>query len=338
MGAWREVGDRVFVRRHAFVDENVGAIVGDDGVLLVDTRSSHRQADEIRTELREITRLPVTRVVDTHHHWDHCFGNAAFRPAPIWGHEKCAAAIRVSGEAQRSYVLERHPDMADELREVEVLPPDHTFTERATVEWGGRSVELRYLGRGHTDGDTVVVVPQAGDDVASPPGAEVLFAGDLFENGAAPWFGDAYPLDWPATADRVVELMGDVIVPGHGAVGDRAFASAQAADIRAIASLARLVHAGEVGLEDAIGRGPFAAAAMREPLERALAQLRGQLEYREAGQAGDQTCRPYRVGQAGAQPGWHALSAIVILMAPAPRGWRLLLRSRAAFSVGNKPA
>jgi glyoxylase-like metal-dependent hydrolase (beta-lactamase superfamily II) len=277
MSVWREVGDRVFVRRYAFVDENIGAIVGDDGVLLVDTRSSHRQAGEIRIELREITTLPVTRVIDTHHHWDHCFGNAAFLPAPIWGHDRCAAAVRAGGEQMRSELLERYPDMADEFREVELVPPDHTFTDRAIVEWGGRSVELRYLGRGHTDGDTVVVVPRAGGDVASGPGADVVFAGDLFENGAPPWFGDGYPLDWPTTADRVVELMGDVIVPGHGAVGDRTFAASQAADIRAIASLARLVQVGEVGLENAIERGPFAAAAMQEALERALAQLRGRL-------------------------------------------------------------
>jgi glyoxylase-like metal-dependent hydrolase (beta-lactamase superfamily II) len=276
MSAWREVGDRVFVRRYAFVDENVGAIVGDDGVLLVDTRSSHRQADEVRRELDEITRLPITRVVDTHYHWDHCFGNARFRPAEIWGHERCASGLRDGGEGQRTWLLERRPDMADEFREVEIVPPDHTFTDRASVAWGGRSIELRYLGRGHTDGDTVVIVPRAG---AGPDAeaAEVVFAGDLFENGAPPWFGDGYPLDWPATADRVVGLMGDVIVPGHGAVGDRSFAAAQAADIRAVASLARLVQAGEIGLEDAVARGPFAADAMREPLERALAQLRGQL-------------------------------------------------------------
>jgi glyoxylase-like metal-dependent hydrolase (beta-lactamase superfamily II) len=273
VSAWLEVGDRVFVRRYAFVDENVGAIVGGDGVLLVDTRSSHRQAEQIRADLAAITSLPVTRVVDTHRHWDHCFGNAAFHAAEIWGHERCAAGIRETGAFTLASLPERYPEMTEEFREVRIVPPDHTFADRASVAWGGRAVELRYLGRGHTDGDTVVVVPRA----AGGPDAEVVFAGDLFENGAPPSFGDGYPLDWPATADRVVELMGDVIVPGHGAVGDLTFASAQAADIRAVAALARLVHAGELGPDDAVTRGPFAAAAMREPLERALAQLRGQL-------------------------------------------------------------
>ena len=61
------------------------------------------------------------------------------------------------------------------------------------------------------------------------PGAGVLFAGDLLENGAVPWFGDGYPLDWPATALRVAELATGVVVPGHGDHAGRAFAEDQAA-------------------------------------------------------------------------------------------------------------
>ena len=58
MSVWSEVGDRVFVRRYAFYDQNIGAVLGDDGVLIVDTRISHRQADEILADLRELTPLP----------------------------------------------------------------------------------------------------------------------------------------------------------------------------------------------------------------------------------------------------------------------------------------
>ena len=91
--------------------------------------------------------------------------------------------------------------------EVVIDPPDRTFTETAIVDLGDRRVELRYLGRGHTDHDIVIGVPGAG----------VLFAGDLLENGAVPWFGDGYPLDWPETAypRRGAGAVG-VVVPGHG--------------------------------------------------------------------------------------------------------------------------
>ena len=83
MASWTEVGDRVFVRRYAFYDQNIGVVFGDERVLLVDTRVSHRQAAEIRDDLRSLTPLPVGVVVNTHGHSDHCFGNHPFRPAWI---------------------------------------------------------------------------------------------------------------------------------------------------------------------------------------------------------------------------------------------------------------
>ena len=271
MSAWREIGDRIFVRRYPFLDQNIGAIVGDDGVLIVDTRASHRQADELRRDLRAITSLPVTEVVNTHMHWDHVFGNARFRPAPIRGHERCAAALRANGEAQRAALPDRYPELVDEFAEVEIVPPDRTFDERATVTWGGRSVELRHLGRGHTDNDIVVVVPGP-----RPDAPEVVFAGDLLENGAPPWFGDSFPLDWPATAEAIVALMGTLVVPGHGDLGDRGFAAGQAAELRAIAELARRVDRGELALAEAVRLGPYPPGTMTDALGRALVQLRGE--------------------------------------------------------------
>jgi len=67
------------------------------------------------------------------------------------------------------------------------------------------------------------------------------------------------------------------VVPGHGDVGDASFVAAQLADLNEIVRLARAIQAREVGLEDAIARAPFPPASAREPLERALAQLRGDL-------------------------------------------------------------
>ena len=79
--AWTEVGDRVFVTRYAFYNQNIGVVLGDKSVLLVDTRLSHRQAEEVKADLRALTTLPVGIVVNTHGHSDHCFGNHPFRPA-----------------------------------------------------------------------------------------------------------------------------------------------------------------------------------------------------------------------------------------------------------------
>jgi glyoxylase-like metal-dependent hydrolase (beta-lactamase superfamily II) len=267
--AWIEIGDRLFVRRYSFADQTIGAVVGDDQVLLIDTRSSHRQAAEIARDLREITPFPVRVVVNTHWHSDHCFGNRALRPATIWGHERCASGLVETGPRQLAALAETLPDMAEELAEVVIDPPERTFQETAYVDFGGRRIELRFLGRAHTDSDIVVLVPDAG----------VLFAGDLLENGAPPYFDDGYPLDWPETVSRLLELMrGPVVVPGHGEVADRAFAEDQLASFIAIAELGRRVHRGGLGLQEALDRGPYGSAGSRAPIERALAQLRGELD------------------------------------------------------------
>jgi glyoxylase-like metal-dependent hydrolase (beta-lactamase superfamily II) len=69
------------------------------------------------------------------------------------------------------------------------------------------------------------------------PDANVLFAGDLLEADATPFFGDGYPLDWPDTVERLVDLVTGAVVPGHGTVGDRAFAVSQMAGFREVAEL-----------------------------------------------------------------------------------------------------
>lgn len=268
MTGWLEVGDRVFVRRYRFYDQDIGAILSEEGVAIVDTRTTPTQAREILTDLREITDLPVTVVVNTHHHHDHAFGNATFRPAVIWGHARCASRLLETAAEQVRSVSAEVPALAEELREVEVDPPERVFEETAYVDLGSRRLELRYLGRGHTDDDIVVLVPDTG----------VVFAGDLLENGAPPWFGDGYPLDWPETASRLLELVRGPVVPGHGEVADRRFVEDQLAAFVAVAELGRRVHRGELGLEEAVAAGPFGPVASREPIERALAQLRGDLD------------------------------------------------------------
>jgi glyoxylase-like metal-dependent hydrolase (beta-lactamase superfamily II) len=267
---WTEIGDRVFVRRYQFYDQNIVAVLGRGEALVVDTRTTPGQAREILDDLRDIGAPKVGVVVNTHGHYDHAFGNSVFRPAVIWGHERCTAMIEATGELQRSRAAEAIPALAGELAEVVLDPPERTFSMGATLEVGGRRVDLQYLGRGHTDNDIIVVVPDAA----------VLCAGDLLENGAPPFFGDGYPMDWPDTAQRLLALTDDstVVVPGHGAHSDRTFAAAQMVALRELASLATKVHTGDLDHGEAVARAPWPAAAAREPLERALAQLRGELD------------------------------------------------------------
>jgi len=161
------------------------------------------------------------------------------------------------------------PDMADEFAKVVIDPPDQLFSDRATLEFGGRQVELQYLGRGHTDNDIVLVAQDA----------DVVCAGDLLENGATPYFGDGFPMDWPATAERLLALVNakTVVVPGHGDHAGHPFAAASLTAFTELAALARQIHAGELDLEAATATAPYPAESARAPLERALAQLRGEI-------------------------------------------------------------
>jgi glyoxylase-like metal-dependent hydrolase (beta-lactamase superfamily II) len=270
VSSWVEIGDRVFVRRYEFYDQNIGVVLGDGAVLLIDTRSTHVQAREVAADLRMLTGDPVTIVVDTHGHFDHAFGNHVFRPATIWGQAGCPPFMALTAESRRARVARDEPTLAVDLAEVVIDPPDHVFDKTATIDIGGRAVDLQFLGRGHTDHDAVVSIPDA----------DVVFAGDLVEGGNVPFFNDAYPLDWPATADALAALVTGVVVPGHGDHGGRAFVFEQATAIRGVADLARRINDGEIEFEEAIALTPFPAFPtedVRAPLRRALAQLRGEL-------------------------------------------------------------
>jgi glyoxylase-like metal-dependent hydrolase (beta-lactamase superfamily II) len=280
---WVELADRVFVRRYAFYDQNIGVVLGDGEAVVIDTRSTYPQAREIAAHLRELTSLPVTVVVNSHGHFDHAFGNRVFRPATIWGHENCVSFMERTGEARKHAIAADEPDLAADLAEVEVDPPDRTFADTTTIAVGGREVELRFLGRGHTDHDIIVAVPGTG----------VVFGGDLVEEGHVPFYGDGYPFDWPATAAALARLVNPstgVLVPGHGDHGGRTFADAQATSIAALADLARRSQAGDLSLDEALAAHPFPELPpeqARPAFERALRQLRQLRADADTDESGD---------------------------------------------------
>ena len=258
--AWREVGDRVWIRRYESLDQTIGVVGGVSGLVVIDTRASHRLADELREELRQLPGS-VVAAVNTHGHWDHAFGNARFTPMPIWGHVRCASMITERGEEMRARLIEAYGP--GEFEEVELTPPTKLFEDAATLDLGDRQVELRYLGRGHTDNDIVITVPDAA----------VLFVGDLLENAPAPGFGDSHPIAWVATGGALLDLVDGVVVPGHGDPFERSFAERQVGELAALAELARDAVRGSIGVDEAIRRSPFPSEPTAQALERARLEL-----------------------------------------------------------------
>jgi len=253
-----ELGAGIFRRRYKLLDQNIGVILGEAAALVIDTRPAPSHATELVEELRSVTDLPIGWVVNTHWHWDHVLGNSEFADAAIWGHRRCRevleedAADTIAGAKMWS-----DPSLHAELDQTVVVPPTEVFERDVTIDLGGRTVTLSYRGRGHTDADIVVRTD------------EVLFAGDLLEQGAPPAFGDSYPLAWPGTLTELLVDAPQVVIPGHGDVMD---AAAVATQLEELQDVARRCAAGDT--EDALDlhAAPYPDEVMRMAFARSVAE------------------------------------------------------------------
>jgi glyoxylase-like metal-dependent hydrolase (beta-lactamase superfamily II) len=253
-----ELADGVYRRRYESLDLNVAVVLGADGVLVVDTRATHTEADELRSDLASLTKLPVRWVIDTHWHWDHTFGNARFPGAEIWGHHLCRMAMVERGEAMKEDAAAWLPERIAEFDQVVITPPTRVFEDTAMIDLGDRIVTMGYHGLGHTDADIVISI------------GDVAFLGDLVEEGAPPVFDDGYPMAWPQTLASALEAGPGTIVPGHGDVLDMTGARSQLEELESVAAIARRCVEEGLPVDEAIERGPYPSDVMRSALSRAV--------------------------------------------------------------------
>jgi glyoxylase-like metal-dependent hydrolase (beta-lactamase superfamily II) len=241
--SFSEVADRVFVLRYPVLDVNVTLVVGDERALLVDTLATTAQARELAASVATLTRHPLV-VLNTHHHFDHCFGNAVFPDAPVYAHPEAAARMALADPSSLSTVwVPAHPGL-DGLSTTRIRLPDRHVAHEERLDLGGRTVLLCHPGRGHTAGDVVALVPDAG----------VLVAGDLIEESGPPQFEDSFPLDWPEAVAALLALDPRVVVPGHGAVCDAAFVRGQHEELAALSWLIREAHADGAPADEVVRR------------------------------------------------------------------------------------
>ncbi len=257
-GGFVEIGDGVLFARYPQWDVCVGLVVGREGALVVDTRGTEVQGREVLDDLARLALpVPVTVVVNTHVHYDHTFGNRAFDEASIHAHQRVGETFEADAERLKARFRadpDPGPDASYSAQDVRDLlatvprGPDVTFATAASVELGDRMVHLAYAGRGHTDGDIRISVPDAG----------VVFLGDLIEESADPSLGsDSWPMDWAATLDRHLSAIpaDAVVVPSHGELVDPAFVARQRDEMSALAGLIR----------ERFDAGAALAAAQAEP-------------------------------------------------------------------------
>src|SRR5579863_2227226 len=168
MPEFLEVADRVWVARYEWADANVTAIGGERGLVVVDTHGSAAAGRVVLADLDRLGAGHVTHVVNSHWHWDHTFGNVAFRDAvqgvPIHAHEEAARWLSEHGQRMKQRFADSPDDPhREDVAATEIVIPDQTFTETHALDLGDRLVELVYLGRGHTSGDIVTRVVDADD-------------------------------------------------------------------------------------------------------------------------------------------------------------------------------
>jgi glyoxylase-like metal-dependent hydrolase (beta-lactamase superfamily II) len=189
-------------------DPNSGIIVGDDAVMVVDAQATPAMADELIARVGKVTDKPIKYVLLSHYHAVRVLGASAFKDAEILASDVTRGLIAERGRQDMDSEVGRFPRL---FRAVETIPgltwPTVTFPDQISVWLGRREVRIMHIGRGHTAGDVIAIVPDAG----------VVFSGDLVEYKSACYCGDAHFSDWPATLDLLAELQANALVPGRGA-------------------------------------------------------------------------------------------------------------------------
>jgi glyoxylase-like metal-dependent hydrolase (beta-lactamase superfamily II) len=225
-------------------DPNTGIIIGDDAVLVADTQATPAMAADVIRRIREVTDKPIKYVVLTHYHAVRVLGASAYQPQQIIASQDTYDLIVERGEADKASEIGRFPRL---FRDVESVPkgvtwPTITFTGKMTLWLGKLEVQILQIGRGHTNGDTVVWLPKD----------RVLMSGDLVEFEATPYAGDAYFQDWPRTLDNLAALKPLALVPGRGRalIGEVNVAAGLAATKGFVSELFASVKAGVAGGKD----------------------------------------------------------------------------------------
>jgi len=188
-------------------DPNTGVVVGDDGVMVIDTQATPVMAQDVIRHIRQVTDKPVNYVVLSHYHAVRVLGASAYKPREIIASQATLEMIRERGKEDMDSEIGRFPRL---FRDVESIPgltwPTITFEREMTVWMGKLEVRISQVGAGHTRGDSIVWLPAQ----------KVLFSGDLVEYNAGIYTGDAQLAEWPATLDRLAALKPERLVPGRG--------------------------------------------------------------------------------------------------------------------------
>lgn len=191
---------------------NAGIIIGQDGILVVDTLVSAKEAQRFINDIRAISDKPIKYVVNTHYHLDHTFGNSEFVKlgAVIMSHVIDKENFRKSGER----VLKNAGNYGLSVQDIEGTAITNTglgFTDKLEVDLGDVTVEIIYAGSSHTDGSSLIYLPTQ----------KIMFAGDILFTGYHPLIAGGNIPGWLNALDYVLNMDVTTIIPGHGPVSTK---------------------------------------------------------------------------------------------------------------------
>lgn len=286
---FEKIADGVYYATGGFGSNNV-VIINDADVLIVDTGTTPAAARAFVADIKMLTNKPVRYVVNTHWHFDHTDGNSIFGPdVQIIANDYVRTAIStfdvlhrepfltsegnsVPGQIEtlgQQIAAEKDPSRKSQLqqqlyavqqvlvqlKDIKPTPPNVTYSDKLILHRGDREIDLLFLGRGHTAGDTVVWLPKE----------RIVCSGDLMESRIA-YMGDGYFDEWVTTLDKLKNLDFTVDLPGHGVpFSDKGVVTEFQAYLRDLVTQVSALKAQGVLPEDAAQRVDLTAHAKYFP-------------------------------------------------------------------------
>jgi glyoxylase-like metal-dependent hydrolase (beta-lactamase superfamily II) len=178
-------------------DLNSGIIVTGDGVVVFDALDSEAVARTEREAIANTIRQPVRFLVSSPHHNPLSKGNIAY--ADVWkiGHENYRTDLIRQMERDKASPEEQKARL-----------PNQTFRDRITLYLGGKEIQVLYVGRAHTRGDSILYVPQD----------RIVYLSEVFSAGQFLFMNDGYGLDWLKAVETAAGLGAEIFVPGHSSM------------------------------------------------------------------------------------------------------------------------
>jgi glyoxylase-like metal-dependent hydrolase (beta-lactamase superfamily II) len=190
-----------------FISNSI-AIIGKENITIIDALGSPSLAEQMLSEIRKVSRLPIKRVIATHYHADHIYGLQVFEElgVRIIAPHGVDTYLSSTGAAER--LEERRFSLEPWVNEnTRLVYPDELIDESMTINEDGIGLTINYLGKSHSDADlTVFVEPD-----------NVFISGDVIFEGRIPFVGDSDSKAWLDTLNRMAVKKGiKALIPGHG--------------------------------------------------------------------------------------------------------------------------